>query len=248
MKNDKIYERFKNKKKLICMVSIFSFLMCMTLAFAAYGKTKEEEVKPSNAKTIILDAGHGGEDGGAVGVDGIIEKDINLAITLKLKDLLEVSGYNVVLTRDKDVSIYDDNAESLREKKRSDLRNRSEIIEDNSKNKNAVFVSIHQNKFPNPKYFGTQIFYSKNDPKSEELATKVKDSVVGLIQPENKRAIKPADKKIFLLYNAHIPAIVVECGFLSNCEEAQKLSSEEYQNKMAFSIYCGLLGFLINNA
>lgn len=247
MKNNQIYERFKKKKKLVCMVSVFSFLMCMTLAFAAYGKAKGGEVKPSNARTVILDAGHGGEDGGAVGVDGIIEKDINLAITLKLKDLLEVSGYNVVLTRDKDVSIYDDDAESLREKKRSDLRNRSEIIEDNSKNKNAVFVSIHQNKFPNPKYFGTQIFYSKNDPKSEELANSVKDSVVNLIQPENTRAIKPADQKIFLLHNAHVPAIVVECGFLSNEEEAKKLGNEEYQDKMAFSIYCGMLGFLINN-
>ncbi len=229
------------------MVSVFSFLMCMTLAFAVYGKAKEENQKLPNATTVILDAGHGGEDGGAVGIDGIIEKDINLSITLKLKELLEISGYNVVLTRDKDISIYDDNAQSLREKKRSDLRNRSEIIDKHSNNKNAIFVSIHQNKFPNPKYFGTQIFYSKNDPKSQELANSVKDSVVGLIQPENKRAIKPADKKIFLLNNAEIPAIVVECGFLSNEEEAQKLSSKEYQGKMAFSIYCGILGFLVNN-
>lgn len=248
MKNNQIYERFKKKKTLVCMISIFSFLMCMTLAFAAYGKAKENEAAPSNAKTIILDAGHGGEDGGAVGVDGIVEKDINLSIALKLKDLLEVGGYNVVMTRDTDTSIYDDDAESLREKKRSDLKNRLEIIGDHTNNKNAVFVSIHQNKFPNPKYFGTQIFYSKNDPKSEELANSVKNSVVGLIQPENKRAIKPANQKIFLLNNAQIPAIVVECGFLSNEEEAKKLGSEDYQNKMAFSIYCGVLEFLTNNA
>lgn len=248
MKNNQIYERFKKKKILVCMISIFGFLMCMTLAFAAYGKAKENEAAPSNAKTIILDAGHGGEDGGAVGVDGIVEKDINLSIALKLEDLLEVAGYNVVMTRDTDASIYDDDAESLREKKRSDLRNRAEIIDDHANNKNAVFVSIHQNKFPNPKYFGTQIFYSKNDPKSEELANSVKNSVVGLIQPENKRAIKPANQKIFLLNNAQIPAIVVECGFLSNEEEAKKLGSEDYQNKMAFSIYCGVLEFLTNNA
>ena len=153
----------------------------------------------------------------------------------------------MIMTRDKDVSIYDDDAESLREKKRSDLRNRAKIISDNSNKKGAVFVSVHQNKFPNPKYFGTQIFYSKNDSKSEVLAGSVKNSVVKLLQPENQRAIKPADKKIFLLNNAHIPAIVVECGFLSNSEEAQKLGNEDYQGKMAFGIYCGMLEFLINN-
>lgn len=247
MKYDQIYEKLKKKKFSVCMISVFSFLMCITLAFAAYSKVKENEAKVSNAKTVILDAGHGGEDGGAVGVGGIVEKDINLAITLKLKDLLEVSGYNVILTRDKDISIYDEDSESLRSKKRSDLRNRAKIIDDNSNNKDAIFVSIHQNKFPNPKYFGTQIFYSKNNSRSEDLANNVKNSVVSLIQPENQRAIKPADKKIFLLHNAQIPAVVVECGFLSNNEEAEKLGNKEYQGKMAFSIYCGILGFLVNN-
>ncbi len=248
MKNNKLYESFKKKKMLIYMVSAFSFLMCIMLAFAAYSKEKEGGSGGSDAKTVILDAGHGGEDGGAVGADGIVEKDINLSVTLKLKDLLEVSGYNVILTRDKDISIYDEDAESLRSKKRSDLRNRAKIISDNSNDEDTIFVSIHQNKFPNPKYSGTQIFYSKNNSKSGELASNVKNSVVKLVQPENKREIKPADKKIFLLNNAKIPAIVVECGFLSNSEEAKKLSSEKYQNEMAFSIYCGMLEFFINNA
>lgn len=247
MKYDQIYKKLKKRKVSVCMISVFSFLMCFTLAFAAYSKNKESMPKHSDAKTVILDAGHGGEDGGAVGIDGIVEKDINLSITLKLKDLLETSGYNVILTRDRDISIYDEDAESLRSKKRSDLRNRAKIIDDNSNDEKTIFVSIHQNKFPNPKYFGTQIFYSKNDLKSEELANSVKNSVVNLIQPENKRAIKPADKKIFLLHNAKIPAIVVECGFLSNNEEAKKLGDEEYQGQMAFSIYCGLLEFFINN-
>lgn len=245
MKNNKFYESFEKKKKLIGMIFVFSLLMCITLIFAAYSKESKDD--SPDAATVILDAGHGGEDGGAVGIDGIVEKNINLSVTLKLKDLLEVAGYNVILTRDKDNSIYDDQAESLRSKKRSDLRNRAKIINDNEGNEDAIFVSIHQNKFPNPKYSGTQIFYSKNNPKSGELASSVKNSVVKLIQPENKREIKPADKKIFLLNNAKIPAIVVECGFLSNNEEAKKLGGTEYQNDIAFSIYCGILEFLINN-
>ena len=247
LKYDQIYENLKKRKVSVCIISVFSFLMCFTLAFAAHSKFKESEPKLTYAKTVILDAGHGGEDGGAVGIDGTVEKDINLSITLKLRDLLEASGYNVILTRDKDISIYDEDAESLRSKKRSDLRNRAKIIDDNSNDESTIFVSIHQNKFPDPKYFGTQIFYSKNNIKSEELANSVKNSVVNLIQPENKRAIKPANKKIFLLNNAKLPAIVVECGFLSNNEESKKLSDNEYQSKMAFSIYCGLLEFMINN-
>ena len=194
---------------------------------------------------VLNYAGHGGEDGGAVGVDGIIEKDINLAIALKLKNLLEVSGYEVIMTREKDQAIYDDSAKSLREKKRSDLRNRMGIINKN-KEENTVFVSIHQNKFPNPKYFGTQIFYSVNNPQSQELATKLKDSIVGLIQPENDREIKPSNEKIYLLHNAQIPAVIVECGFLSNEQEAKKLTNEKYQTDIAFSIYCGITDYFLN--
>ncbi len=229
------------------MTFLFSLLMCFTLAFAVYGKINEQNSELKNMRTVILDAGHGGEDGGAVGAGGVIEKDINLAITLKLKDLLEVSGYKVILTRDKDTAIYDEEAESLRQKKRSDLRNRAKIIKNNSDNENTIFVSIHQNKFPDPSYFGTQIFYSKNDPQSKDLANYIKESVVKLIQPENTREIKEANKKIFLLHNAEIPAVVAECGFLSNKDEAEKLAEKDYQSQVAFSIYCGITSFFLNN-
>ena len=222
-------------------------VMCCLLVFVAYNKISsyalEKNGKPISR--VIIDAGHGGEDGGAVGVDGIIEKDINLAIALKLKNLLEVSGYEVIMTREKDQAIYDDSAKSLREKKRSDLRNRMGIINKN-KEENTVFVSIHQNKFPNPKYFGTQIFYSVNNPQSQELATKLKDSIVGLIQPENDREIKPSNEKIYLLHNAQIPAVIVECGFLSNEQEAKKLTNEKYQTDISFSIYCGITDYFLN--
>ena len=226
-----IFDRFKGKY-VFYITCILSAVMVSGLIFVAYGEINEQKNSSQNNYKVVLDPGHGGEDGGAVGQDGIVEKDINLKIALKLKDLLESVGYDVVMTREEDEAIYDDTAETLREKKRSDLNNRVKIIEKNSDSK-TIFVSVHQNKFPNPKYFGTQIFYSKNDQKSEKLASSIKDSVVGFLQSQNKREIKPANKKIFLLNKAQIPAVVVECGFLSNEEEAKKLSSDSYQSKMA---------------
>ena len=126
------------------------------------------------------------------------------------------------------------------------LKNRIKIIK-NNEGKNSIFVSIHQNKFPKKKYFGTQIFYSDNNEKSQNLATSIRESVVGLIQPNNSREIKPSNKKIFLLENSTIPSVIVECGFLSNEEEARKLATDEYQNKVAFSIYCGIMNYFLNN-
>ena len=161
-------------------------------------------------------------------------------------NLLEASGYNVIMTREKDEAIYDESANTLREKKRSDLKNRVGIIKNNKK-ENTIFISIHQNKFPNPKYYGTQIFYSINNQGSQNLADKIKDSITGLIQPENSREIKSADKKIYLLHNAEIPAIIVECGFLSNNEESKKLVDNKYQNQLAFSIYCGITSYFLDN-
>ena len=244
MNYSNIFDKFKGKY-IFLITCVLSAVMVLVLAFVAYGEINSKSDSNVNYK-IVLDAGHGGEDGGAVGQDGIVEKDINLKIALKLKDLLQAAGYDVVMTREEDEAIYDDSAETLREKKRSDLNNRVKIIEKNSDSK-TIFVSIHQNKFPNPKYFGTQIFYSKNDDKSQKLAVSIKESVVGFLQSQNTREIKPANKKIFLLNKAQIPAVVVECGFLSNEEEARKLSSSSYQSKMAFSIYCGIINYFINN-
>lgn len=248
MKVIKISEHIK-KNTLFYVTSALSAFMFCALIFVAYGKISEhaKNQKSENTQTIVLDAGHGGEDGGAVGVDGIIEKNINLSISLKLRDLLEASGYNVIMTREKDEAIYDDTAETLREKKRSDLHNRADMIKENS-NHNAIFVSIHQNKFPDTKYFGTQIFYSKNNAESQSLASGIKESVVGLIQPDNARETKPADKNVYLLHHAQIPAVVVECGFLSNKEEAQKLTKEYYQKQMAFCVYCGIINYFLNKS
>lgn len=226
---------------------IAGIILLSCLAFAAYGKINDTLNSSQKSKdySIIIDAGHGGEDGGAVGVDEICEKDINLTIALKLQSLFETAGYEVIMTREEDKAIYDEGSETLRSKKKSDLHNRLDIIKSNSDN-HTIFISIHQNKFPDPKYSGSQIFYSKNNPLSSQLADCVRKSIVGLIQPENTREIKPAGTKIFLLNNAQIPAIVVECGFLSNSDEAHKLVDKEYQDKLAFCIFCGTMDYITN--
>ena len=143
------------------------------------------------------------------------------------------------MTREKDVAIYDkDQDENLRKKKVSDMQNRLELINSNYSN---ILISIHQNKFPDKKYSGTQVFFSKNNKLSEVLASSVQVSVKNLIQPQNDREIKPANKDIFILHNSKVPAIIVECGFISNDEELNKLNDEDYKSKIAFAIYCGIL-------
>jgi len=188
---------------------------------------------------VLLDAGHGGEDGGAVGLNGIVEKDINLPIALKLNDFLLALGYQTLLTRTTDTSIHDAAAASLRERKRSDIHNRFRMIQ--SLRACDFFVSIHQNKFPESGPHGTQVFYSKNHPRSLMLADAIQRSVVELLQPDNTRQVKPSGREIYLLYNAEIPAVLVECGFISNSSDAAKLVTDEYQDQIAFAIACGIL-------
>lgn len=191
--------------------------------------------------TVILDPGHGGEDGGAVGADGTLEKDINLSIAKKLQQLLLTSGFSVRMIRDSDVSIYSNGVGTIKEKKVSDLKNRLNIA---NESENNILISIHQNKFPRCQYNGTQVFYSENNPGSKELAENIRESITGFLQPDNKRKTKPATKDIYILYNCKNVAVMVECGFLSNDAELQKLKDEIYQDEMAFSIYCGFLEYI----
>ena len=165
------------------------------------------------APRIVLDAGHGGEDGGAAAASGMLEKEVNLSITLVLQNLLEASGFQVVMTRDADVDLGEKSLSSVRERKVSDLHNRRKLLEETQ---NPMLISIHQNFFTEPQYSGAQIFYSTNLPESETLSSAIQNRIVSLLQPENKREIKPAGESIYLLRNAQCPAVIVECGFLSN--------------------------------
>ena len=173
--------------------------------------------------------------------DGTKEKDINLAVTLRLKAMLESAGFQVKMTRETDIAVNDPNLDTVKQRKVSDIKNRLKLIQNTP---NCIFISIHQNHFSESKYNGTQVFYSKNHEDSKAIAEDIQNQVVTFIQPENKREIKPATESIYLLWNTNVPAVLVECGFLSNPSEAQLLKDVSYQDKMAFSIFCGILKYM----
>lgn len=195
----------------------------------------------SNEFSIIIDAGHGGEDGGTSTADGTLEKDINLSIAEYLQSFLGASGYKTVMTRNNDGQLGDTSLPTIRQRKVSDIRQRLEITEKNPK---SIFISIHQNHYSSPKYSGAQVFFSPQSPYSKILADAIQNSVVQQLQNENKRVTKPVGTNIYLLYNCNLPAVMVECGFLSNTVEAEKLKEPEYQRQIAFSIMCGIQNYL----
>ena len=188
----------------------------------------------------MVNSAHGGFDGGAVAPDGTLEKDINLKISLQLKELCKLGGFQVIMTREGDNGTEKDDTDSISNRKKSDMRRRLNIINENP---DAMFLSIHLNKFPSSAAKGTQVFYSKNHPDSQLLAENVQKSVTIRLQPENNRLIKKSDNSIFLLKNSKVPSVIVECGFLSNNDELKLLKNTEYQSKMAFAIYCGILDY-----
>lgn len=219
------------------VVCILSVLFCMV------NVVNTDAIINNTIPTIIIDAGHGGEDGGAIGIDGTIEKNLNLEIALKLNDVLSVMGYETRMVRISDISIYNGNPKTLREKKVSDIRNRTAIMEEYE---NCLYVSIHQNKYDDASIWGAQTFYSPNDEQSKKLAQFIQSSIATELQPENKRQIKQSGTSIYVLYNATKPAVMVECGFISNPNELSQLKTEEYQSKMAFSIMSGIINYNIS--
>ena len=184
-------------------------------------------------KTVIIDPGHGGIDVGTVGIDGSLEKNINLSISLDLYDYLMVSGINTVLTRDGDYEVY----KAGEKRTKSDLYNRMDFI---NSVPDSILISIHQNHFENETEWGTQVWFSPNDEISPTLADKILRSVKKNIQPENKRENKVSDNSYYILYKAQKPSVMVECGFVSNKNENNKLQANEYQKDMAYSILAGI--------
>ena len=186
---------------------------------------------------ILIDAGHGGVDGGAVSpVDGTVEKELNLEIAAKTRDIMRLMGFRVKMTRESDISIHDEGADTIRRKKVSDIKNRLKMLDEGEC---EFLISIHMNIFGQQKYSGTQVFFGGNNAQSETLAESVQSNVKALLQPNNERTVKKSTKSIYLLYNAKKPAIMAECGFLSNAAELQKLKSADYQQKLAAAIVKG---------
>ncbi len=235
----------KNTLIIISVLFVFSVLFAISTAllinedFAAIFSQNAS----SQPLTVIVDAGHGGEDGGAVAADDTLEKGINLQIALTLEKILKLYGFDVIMTRTTDIMTCDANLETIRSKKISDIRNRLQIIRENE---NSVFVSIHQNKFSDPSQKGTQVFYSPKNENSKILANTIQQTVVENLQPQNKRVIKKCGTDIYLLYHAEVPAVLVECGFISNFDELMLLKSEDYQMKLATLIADSILKYSLN--
>lgn len=215
-----------------------AMLLCLVLLsglFVTGEKSVNVSATTTKRYTVIIDAGHGGFDGGAVAPDGTLEKDLNLSVALKLDSVLKIMGYDTVLVRDTDVSTADDKG-TERSQKVSDIKARLRLTE---KYKDALFVSIHMNKYTSPQPHGAQVFYSQVDG-SKELAECIQRSIAAGVQTDNKRVVKKTTKDIYLLYHAVIPSVIAECGFISNQDDLLKLKSDEYQLKMAAAIAAGI--------
>ena len=222
----------------VLVISTLSVLLYSNDTFSSvvWKSVSSKNIK-EKAPTVIIDAGHGGFDGGAVASDGTVEKDLNLEIALKLDAVLRVMGYNTVLTRNADLSMEDEDVSGS--KKVSDMKNRLKLMQ---KYPDAVFVSIHMNKYSTSQPNGTQVFYGVTDG-SEELAKAIQTAVKEELQPQNYRVVKKTTKDIYLLYHSVVPAVIVECGFLSNGGDLKKLKSQEYQKAISWAIAEGVMNY-----
>jgi N-acetylmuramoyl-L-alanine amidase len=230
-----------NRKVFICknlLKTVVVCIFCFILAASSY-TTKAD---PNNfmeymevwqqQKLILLDPGHGGMDGGGVSKEGILEKDINLKIALKTKELLEREGYKVIMTRDTDTWLCTEGG-TIRKRKLEDLANRYKMKKESGCD---AFISIHLNKFPQSKYYGAQVWYGNNDA-SRNMARILQKSFRDNLDPSNERQEKPAGNSYTILKdNGEIPAVIAECGFLSNPAETEKLCSPAYQEKIGAAI------------
>ncbi len=191
----------------------------------------------SGKQCIVVDAGHGGRDPGKVGITGCYEKDLNLQIAYKLRDFLEMEGFEVVLTREDDMGLY---SETDSNKKNADMKNRVKLIEESNP---LLTVSIHQNSYSDGSIHGAQTFYYQGSPESKALAEKIQSRLVYTLDKTNHRKEKSNDN-YYLLKNTTCPSVIVECGFLSNQEECTLMETDYYQEKVAWAMYMGIMQYL----
>lgn len=222
--------------------SLYFLFMTPVLLFFAYRLVQApvfvDAVYPAlfQDQVLIIDPGHGGEDGGAVSLTGALESHINLAVSKRLDGILGLYGVRSVLLREEDISLHDATAQTLRQKKVSDLHNRVAMI---GAQPNAVLLSIHQNSYPDGRYSGAQVFFAPTQH-SRELAQTMQETL-RILNPNNNRVEKQIPDTIYLMNHISCPGILVECGFLTNPKEEQLLRSGKYQTKLAAALAGGYL-------
>lgn len=227
------------KEKYLSVIMAVLILCCafaLGREAARYTGNMKAQVKEKKI-CVVIDAGHGGDDPGKVGINGLKEKNINLTIAKRLKALLEAQDIEVIMTRETEAGLYDSSASN---KKVQDMKRRIALIE---KAQPIVTVSIHQNSYQEEYVHGAQVFYYKDSTAGKELAEILQDCLIQMVDPENTRVTKSNDS-YYLLKKTDTPIVIVECGFLSNYKEAEKLGTESYQEKIAWAVHMGILRYL----
>ncbi|MBE6617207.1 MAG: hypothetical protein E7627_04615 [Ruminococcaceae bacterium] len=242
----------KTTPRIIANYIIFAFLfagaaLLVGKAALTTDFTSQKDTSPTIAETeqaqLVIDPGHGGEDGGA-NIGDLLEKDLNLAVAKNLDMICAIFGYSSKMTRTEDTLLYDhfgDLTDYTGHKKTYDLKNRLRIAEESGA---ELFVGIHMNKFPEPKYRGLQVYYSGNNGDSQQVARAVQSYAKKYIAPDNEREIKSAGDSIYILNRIGIPAILVECGFMSNPEECTALQNPEYRTRLAAVIFASCAEYM----
>ena len=231
------------KKCVAVSIALGVFLFSLRIAMISWDDGYSAVGAEPTPPVFVIDPGHGGEDPGAIGVNGALEKDINLAIATEIGDLLSEKGYQVVYTRTDDRMLYtpEENVKGFR--KLSDLKNRLKIA---GEYPGAILISVHMNSYAEAKYSGLQGYYSPDSDESRLLASSIQASVKNILQGENNRGVKKGNN-IYLLENYNGIAVLIECGFLTNSTECEKLCEKEYQKQLSFSIVCGIIDYIMKS-
>lgn len=231
----------ESMKRVFAVALLAGFLGLSVLFYSRTYSKVAAVISTGTEKTakriVVIDPGHGGNDPGGIGASGVLEKDVNLSIALFLKSYLEQQGIEVVMTRDTDKGLY---SESARNKKKEDLAKRIEIIKEAAPD---FVLCIHQNIFTDPKYSGAQVFYLQDSAEGARLAACLQEQLIAGVDPENTRVPK-SNMNYYMLKNASAPIVIVECGFLTNAAEEEKLGTVEYQRKLAWNIYLGTMHYM----
>lgn len=224
------------KKRQLELAMALIMILILSVYARSLGDIAISVMEVKRSRVVVIDPGHGGFDPGKVGINQILEKDINLSIALKLKNLLEQEGIFVIMTREEDVGLY---KETDSNKKLSDMEKRCDIIDESNCD---LAVSIHQNSFSSASVSGPQVFYFETSAEGKELATIIQRQLIDILKPKKER-VEKANNNYYMLKKVKVPSVIVECGFLTNSEEAMLLTEDHYQEKIALAIKNGILEY-----
>ena len=219
----------------------FTWVLALLISIGFISKSTTAAFSlPIRSAVVVIDAGHGGRDPGASGDSGITEEEVNLKIALKLRRLVEQGGGTAIMIREDDSGLYTEGGNGRETRKSEDLKNRHALINSCGAD---ILISIHLNSFPESQYYGAQTFYLRNDDKSRKLAEQIQSEVIKVLDRGNDRKAKATDS-VYILKNNSMPGALIECGFLSNHEEEHLLDDEHYQEKVAWSIFVGVVKYM----